>query len=762
MPHISLRLNPGVDTTKTQTLNEAGITSSNLIRFLPDKDGAVPQKLGGWQAYPQGLPFTSPSPIRGLKAWEDTNAQAHLAVGAEQNLYVITGLTSQDITPKTKTSNITDGITTTASSTTVAVNDTGSNTNTYSYVYFTLPVAVGGTILNGPYSITNTIDPNSYDILINNAAVYTNSSTATITNASPAVVTVTYAPPSTSTVVFSTTGTLPTGLTVGTTYFVRNITSIAGGGTTFNVSATPTSAVINTSSAGSGVHTAKFTAQTYYLSASINSPIITGYFPNHEYVVGSTIYIPSSIGQTIGGISLAGLYQVSAVPDSNTFQFIASNTPTTTQSLFVNNDQINLVYYYGQPPVTPATGYSFGAYSSGPYSGSSIGDTTAGTKVTATDWFLDNWGSTLIACPVGGPIYQWSPNGVIQNANYIANAPVQNQGVFVAMPQRQLIAWGSTFTGLSDPLLIRWSDVEDYNSWVASPTNQAGSYRIPTGSKIVSGMQGPQQGIFWTDLDMWTMQYIGPPFVYSFNQVSSNCGLIGEKAAGRLYNNIYWMSQNGFFQTTGQGAEPIVCPIWDVVFQNINKTYVNKIRCGANTSFNEIWWFYPSANSTEVDSYVKYNIVLGVWDFGSLGRTAWIDQSVLGPPIGAGTNGALYQHEIGYSAAGTPMNSTFTTGYFSLEDADKLVFIDQIWPDMIWAPYGQTGSSTVYITVNSADYSTSTPTSSKTYAMTSTQNYITTRVRGRLFSLTISTTDGAETFWRLGRIRLRVAEDGKF
>ena len=762
MPHIPMTVAPGVDTTKTQTLNEAAITASNLIRFLPDKDGAVAQKLGGWVAYPQSLPFQSASTIRALKAWEYTNATTYLGVGAETNLYVISGSTSRDISPRTQTSSFSGGITTTSASTTISVNNTGSNMNIYSNVYFTVPVAVGGIVLNGPYTVTQVTDANNYQFAATSAATYTNSSTATITIATPAVVTVTYAPPTDTTVVFTTTGALPTGLTAGTTYFVRNITNLAGGGTTFNVSATPTSAIINTSGTQSGTHTATFVAQTPYLSVGTGSPIVTAYFPKHGYVAGSQFYIPSSVALTIGGITLSGVYTIQTVSDTNTFQFIASNTPSSTGAGFINSDQINVIYYYGAPPPSPATGYSAGTYSSGPYSGSAIGPLTAGSPITATDWFLDNWGDTLIANPVGGPIFAWQPNSVIQNANYIANAPVQNPGVLVAMPQRQLVAWGSTFTGLSDPLLVRWSDVENYNSWTATIANQAGSYRLTTGSRIVSGMQANQQGIFWTDLDMWTMQYIGYPNVYSFNQVSTNCGLIGEKAAGRLGNNVYWMSQNGFFQTSGSGAEPIACTVWDVVFQNINRNYVNKIRCGPNTSFNEMWWFYPSANSTEVDSYVKYNVVLGVWDYGSLARTAWIDQSVLGQPIGAGVDKYIYQHEVGYSANGQPLNASFTTGYFSLNEADNLVFIDQIWPDMKWGPYNGVQNATVYITINTADYPTDTPLASTTYAMTNSQGYITPRVRGRLFSITVQSTDGAETFWRLGKIRFRAAADGRF
>jgi hypothetical protein len=203
--------------------------------------------------------------------------------------------------------------------------------------------------------------------------------------------------------------------------------------------------------------------------------------------------------------------------------------------------------------------------------------------------------------------------------------------------------------------------------------------------------------------------------------------------------------------------------VWDIIFQNLDRDNINKIRCGTNTSFNEVFWFYPSQNGGgEVDSYVKLNVALNLWDYGSLGRTAWIDQSVLGTPIGAGTDRYLYQHEQGNSAAGQPMNALVTTGYFAAADGDNMVFVDQIWPDMKWGTYTGNNNATVYLTINTANYPTETPVSYGPYAMTVGIPFINVRARGRLFSFTIQSTDGAETFWRLGRIRYRFSPDGKF
>ena len=175
-----------------------------------------------------------------------------------------------------------------------------------------------------------------------------------------------------------------------------------------------------------------------------------------------------------------------------------------------------------------------------------------------------------------------------------------------------------------------------------------------------------------------------------------------------------------------------------------------------------------SVLSNDNDSYVKYNTVLQAWDYGKLTRTAWIDQSVLGQPIASSTDNYLYQHEVGNSAAGGPIDSNFTTGYFSMAEGDQKVFVDQIWPDMKWTTYDGVNNATVYLTINSVDYPGDTPVKHGPYAITKTTEYISVRVRGRLFSFTIGSTDaygvvqGGEQFWRLGKIRYRLAPDGKF
>jgi len=258
------------------------------------------------------------------------------------------------------------------------------------------------------------------------------------------------------------------------------------------------------------------------------------------------------------------------------------------------------------------------------------------------------------------------------------------------------------------------------------------------------------------------MQYIGPPYVYSFNEIASGCGLIGRKAAGSFNGVYYWMGYSQFFTLSANGVQSLPCSVWDFVFQNLDRGNTQKIRFAVNSLFNEVQWFFPSLSGEgEVDSYVKYNVTLNVWDFGTLGRSAWVDQSVLGPPIGADPASLyLYQHETSNDADGAPMLSSFQTGYYAISEGDVKSFVDWIWPDMKWGQYNQAQSATVQITFLVTDYPGDLPTTYGPYSVTQATEYFYTRFRGRLVAVKISSSD-LGSFWRIGAIRYRFSVDGK-
>ena len=773
MPHASFKILPGVDTTKTPTLNEAAISSGQLIRFMPDRTlGGVVQKIGGWTKY---IGATIGSIARALWAWEDTNANSYLAVGADgiapitvtgasgdgttvtltyagplvfpvgngitvsgispsgyngqwtvtaststsvsfasaystayvsggfisgggNSLNVSTGGSLRDITPQQTVYNVTPNFTTTAGSNKIVVTLAGKAIGQFDSMFLETPVSIGGLILFGQYQCYDQVPAS-----INEFVIYAYNAAGVAANATSSV---------------ANAGTVP-----------------------------------------------QFTT----INGSVN---VTVTLTNHGYFVGDTFTV--LISTSVGGITLYGNYLVTNILTANTFTIAAQNVATSVATVSENGGNAYYVIYNGVGPATAGTGYGVGPYGAGGYGeGEGTSAASTGTPITTTDWTLDNWGETLIACPNNGTIYQWSPTSGARVAAAIGASPPVNRGAFVAMPQRQIVSWGSTYTGIQDPLLIRWCDVENYNDWTPSLINQAGSYRIPKGSRVVQCIQGPQQGLVWTDLGLWAMQYVGPPYVYSFNELGTGCGLIGKKAAGSVNNAIYWMGQSQFFTMSGSGPQPIQCPVWDVVFQDLDTDNLDRIIFAANSRFGEVSWYFPvTGGNGENTQYIKYNFILQQWDYGSLGRSAWINESVLGPPIGAGLltsdpSSYILQHETSYDAVNAngdpiPMNSYFQTGYFTMSEADIKMFVDQIWPDMKWGYYGSSNQgANVLLTFYVTDYPNTPPTAYGPFTLTQATTFITPRFRGRLVSIRLESND-INSWWRLGNIRYRLQQDGKF
>ena len=701
MPHATLRLIPGVDQNRTLALNEAAISESQFIRFVSDRQGrGLPQKRGGWTRY---FPTALGATPRALLAWQDTNSQQYLAVGC-QSPSALAGAPIYVI----------------------------KNGQAIDLAPFVERHDV-------PVSVTTTTSSNTVTIEDTASNISNYDSVFVLTHISVGGV-----------IIF---GFYRTSQASANTYTI-DLTTVLGD------PQIPTSAVVN------GGVVAQF-------DTTANSPFVDVTLPDHGFAVGDTF--PILVSTSLGGVTLFGNYTVTEVSSSSVFVISASQEATSTATASINGGDAAYDYYYAYGALVTGSGYGVGGYGTGGYgSGITTVTPTTGDPLYAEDWTLDNWGDTLIACPngltfgpavsdpLGGPIYAWSPQANSPTLNVIPEAPVANAGIFVAMPQRQIIAWGSTFNGVQDPLLLRWCDIENYQQWVALPTNQAGSYRIPKGSKIIGCIQGPQQGLIWTDLALWAMQYVGAPYVYSFNEIGTGCGLIAPKAAASLNGVVYWMSQSQFFALSPNGVQGIPCPIWDVIFQDLDTTNLDKIRVAPNSRFNEISWFYPTnGNGGEISAYVKYNIGLNQWDFGTLSRTAWINQSVLGPPIGSTPDGIIYQHETSVNADGQPMTSYFQTGYFVLSEADVLTYIDQFWPDAKWGLYAGVQDANLLITFYVLNYPGDTPRVYGPYDVTQATQYISPRFRGRLVSIRIESND-IDSFWRMGAMRYRFSADGKF
>ena len=760
MPHSALKLMPGVDVNKTPALNEAAISESQLIRFIPDRTlGGLVQKLGGWtRFYANQIGST----VRALWAWEDTNANSYLAVGADGTAPIaITGASGNGTTVtltftgpfifNVNQAILVSGINPNGYNGTYVVTAATSTSVSYASTTTTTYVS-GGLIYGAGNSLGVIVSGGSQDITPEQITANEPVNFSTTSGSNAVVVVDTASNTNSYYVVDIQTQISVGGLILFGQYQVSN-TSLNVNQYTIYAASNATATVAN----GGAVPTFTTTTGVNSISVTLN---------DHGYLAGDTF--TALVATAVGGVIIYGNYAVLSVNSANVFIISASTTATSIATVSMNGGQAHFVYRNGVGTFPPGTGYGIAGYGFYGYGGV-VPTAYRGVPINATDWTLDNWGQVLIANPLGGPIYSWDPTQGTAVANVIVAAPTVNQGMFVAMPQRQIIAWGSTFNGIGDPMLVRWCDVNNYDDWTASITNQAGSYRIPKGSRIVQGIQAAQQALLWTDLGIWAMQYTGPPYVYQFNELGTGCGLIGRKAATSMNGIVYWMGQSQFYRLAGSGVEPMKCPIWDVVFQDLDTANLDRIRIAANSRFGEITWYFPTrGNGGENYGYVKYNVVLDQWDYGSnsaanpyVARSAWINESVLGPPIGAGLNQYLYQHETSKDADGVAMNSYFQTGYFALTEADVKSFIDQVWPDMKWGYFDGTQGANILLTFYITDYPGDTPIAYGPYTLTQGTKFITPRFRGRLVSIRIESND-IGSFWRLGNIRYRIQADGRF
>lgn len=316
-------------------------------------------------------------------------------------------------------------------------------------------------------------------------------------------------------------------------------------------------------------------------------------------------------------------------------------------------------------------GYSGGFYGSGTY-GTPRSDTGAVTP--ATTWELDTWGEYLIACSdADGAIYEWQlDTGVLPTA--VTNAPTGNASAFVT-DERFLVALGAG----GNPRKVQWSDREDNTTWTAAATNEAGDFSLKTGGELRKAIRCRGQALLLTTLDAHTMTYVGPPFVYGFERVGESCGIISAKAAAPVDGGAIWMGRRAFYSFGGGRVEKLDCEVADYLFNNINTSQASKVYAVNNAQFGEVWWFYPSAASTECDSYVAYSYRTGSWMTGTLARCAGVDRGTFASPVWLSPTGGIYSHEVGVSHDGASVYAE--SGPISIGNGDSVMVATSLIPD---------------------------------------------------------------------------------
>jgi hypothetical protein len=718
MPLQKLQLRPGVNRESTSLANEGTWFEMDKVRFR----SGYPEKLGGW-TLDTGLSESTLQPpagafwgvCRSLWNWITLSEFNLLGIGTNLKYYIqqTAGGDLYDVTPLRDTNAVaSNAFTTVNGSTTVIINDPGYGGQTGDFVTIS---AVGGAINGIPAASLN----REFRI------TYISSSTYSIVVSSPATSS-------------GTTGsaTFAYQISVGSDIFTVGVGWGAGGwGGTTTISASTT---------------------------------LDGALSDSD----TTITVVSTTGfDASGAIGIGGEYITYSGKTSTTFTGCVRGVGSTARAYATD---------------TAVNQYS-GASGWGEASTSGLG-----IDLQLRLWSQANYGQDLIINPRGGALYLWKVNAVptvydravllssSSPSPYDADTdcPSVCNAVAVSDSSRFVIAFGCNDYGETDidPMLIRWSDQEDYLTWAPAATNQAGSYRLSTGSSIVANLQTRQEILVWTDAAIYSMQYLGPPYVWGFQIMGANISIAGPNAVATAANITYWMGLDKFYMYSGR-VETLYCPLRQYIFGDINLQQQYQFFASTNEGYNEIWWFYCSANSTVIDRYVIYNHLEKIWSYGNLSRTAWIDSPMRDFPTAAGYDGQIIYHENGVNDGTTnppsPIESYIQSADFNIGDGHNYGFVWRMIPDITFDG-SYVNNPAVTITMRPRQNPGANYGAAPSPEVISTQNYqgqrnyvvqqfteiVYTRVRGRQMAFRISS-DGLGVQWQLGVPSIDVRPDGR-
>jgi len=485
----------------------------------------------------------------------------------------------------------------------------------------------------------------------------------------------------------------------------------------------------------------------------------------------------TSLGGNITSTVLNAEYEITSIIDADSYTVDVGVTANASDT--GNGGASSIAAYQintGLDTSIVGTGWGAGAYGAGGWSDPSD-VTVAGAQLRI--WSHDNYGEDLVMNIHDGGIFYWDESAGL-NTRAVAlsslvganTTPTIAKKVFLSDRDRHLIAFGcdDEFSiGTQDPLLIRFSDQESLTQWASLPTNTAGSLRISTGSEIITAVKTKQQSVIFTDISVHVMQYIGAPFTFGLNEVSTGTSIMGQNAAVAVNDNVYWMGKESFFVYNGT-VQQIPCPVLEYVFNDFNFDQSGKVFAGHNSEHSEVWWFYPSANSSNNDKYVIYNYTQNLWYFGNLNRTAWIARGVFGYPVAASIDGYLYYHEFGINdgSQNPPVGiaSYIESNPVDLGEGDQFMFVSRIVPDMTFRNSQGAPSATLTLKAKdfpgSAFFGTASQSATRSVSLPVEQytGELFVRIRGRSMAFRIES-DQLDTVWRLGAPRIEVRADGR-
>ena len=507
-----------------------------------------------------------------------------------------------------------------------------------------------------------------------------------------------------------------------------------------------------------------------YITTTSGSNSVSIAITGHGAVAGDRIIFTTAFSANNISWDANTEFTIDSITDTNNFKITASTNANATGTPTATNIGYQILMAVGQETSVFEFGWGTGTWNTARDNsqGWDVPASGSGIEVDARTWSFDNFGEDLVASVAGQPLIRWDASaGVGTRAVFIhdllgtasttasggdntftdTNSPTTVRSVIVSTPDRHLVALGA-----DDPLKVAFASQETLGTWTASATNTAGDQLLQGGSKIVGAKRTRGQILIWTDTTLHSMTFRGPPFIFGFRELATGCGLGGPLGVVEINGLVYWMGINQFFVFDGS-VRQLPSTVSNFVFDDFNLVQIEKVVAGLNKQHSEVFWFYCSASSNEIDKYCKYNYRENIWDVGSLSRTAWVDASTFNNNIGAGSNGLLYNHEVGVNDDGSAMTAFVESADMDIGDGQQVAFIQRMIPD-----------ATITGTLNSFVKTRTSPADSQTskgaFALTSSTKKVNPRARGRQFAVRFESS-ALDADWRLGATRLDIQPDGE-
>ena len=486
-------------------------------------------------------------------------------------------------------------------------------------------------------------------------------------------------------------------------------------------------------------------------------------------------FVTFSGAATLGGLITAAVlnqeYQIATIVNANSYTIEAKDTDgdtVTANASDSGNGGSSVVGAY-QINVGLDNYVSSSGWGASPWSDGTWGAVAA---LSATNqlrlWSHDNFGEDLIMNVRSGGVYYWDTSAktlgtdravALSDLSGANLAPTLGLQTIVSDIDRHVIvlgadplnSGGTARTGAIDPMFIAWCDQENVTEWEPKAINTAGSARLSAGSNIIGGLRARQEILVWTDTSLYSMKFIGQPFIFSTNLVNEGVGSIGPKAMVNSPAGVFWMDKKGIYNYTGQ-VKPVPCDVHDYVFGDMNEGQAYKVHGFLNKRFNEVGWYYPSSGSSEIDRYVSYNYGENVWSIGQMNRTAWLDEGLEAYPRATYTTsdvGYLYQQEQGNDADGSPMDNVYIeSGDFDLQDGESSQYVGRIIPDIKFT--GNNADSLLNCVLKTRNYPGESLTTKSTSNVSSSTTKLNVRGRARQVVLRFESDDDNTTSYTLG------------